>query len=47
MNIDVRESDCEVGNMVELAKRLQHTGLQNIITLFDKIGHIIPFKALV
>jgi hypothetical protein len=44
--IDVRETDCEVGNLVELAKRLQHTGLQNTITLFDKTGRLIPFKAL-
>jgi hypothetical protein len=36
----------EVGNLVELAKHLQHKGLQNTITLFDKTGHFIPFKAV-
>jgi hypothetical protein len=35
----------EVVNLVELAKRLQHKGLQNAITLFDKTGHFIHFKS--
>jgi len=46
INIGVKETDCEVGNLVELAKRLRHTGLQSTITLFDKTGHFIPFTAL-
>lgn len=43
---DVREIDCEVGRLVELARRLQHTGVQNTITLFDTKGHYKPFKAI-
>ena len=46
IKIDVRETDCEVGNFVELAKCLQHKCLQNTFTLFDKTGHFIAFKAL-
>jgi len=45
INIGVRETDCEVGNLVELAKRLQHTGLQNTITLFDKNRAFYSFQS--